>query len=163
MFDNDPPRCSKKCAATGEEFQPGQIVFSVLAANAGDVVRYDYCEAAWQGPPEESIGWWRSQLPGAGPKKPGWAPNDVMLKYFQSLADDAEKADMRYVLALLLIRRRIVRLEESAGDEAVDNEVMVVYSPKDETEHRVEVATPSPQRIAEIQEELADLLFTNAE
>lgn len=162
MFETDPPRCAKKCVATGEEFQPGQTVFSVLVAEGAKATRRDYCEAAWEGPPENSIGWWKSKLPEAGPPKPGWAPNDVMLQYFQNLEGDADKADIRYVLALLMIRRRIVRVEESAA-EALQNDVMIVYSPKDETQHEVAVATPSPQRVEEIQEELAELLFTNVE
>ncbi|MCR9118579.1 MAG: hypothetical protein NXI22_16710 [bacterium] len=162
MFDIETPRFSKKCAKTGEEFQPNQTYFSVLTAEGADVVRRDYCEAAWEGPPEDAIGWWRSQTPDAAAKKIGWAPNDVMLNYFVNLEEDEEKSDMRFVLALLLIRRRIVRLEEPETDDD-GREVMIVYSPKDETTHRVAPASPKPERIAEIQDELAELLFAGAD
>ena len=65
---------------------------------------------------------------------------------------------MRYVLALLLIRRRVVRLEETERD---DNgcEMLVLYCPRRETTYRVAVAAPNDERTTEIQHELAGLLF----
>ena len=65
---------------------------------------------------------------------------------------------MRYVLALLLIRRRVVRLEETERDEQ-GREVSVLYCPRRETTYRVVVELPTDERTDEIQEELARLLF----
>jgi uncharacterized protein YbaR (Trm112 family) len=67
---------------------------------------------------------------------------------------------MRYVLALLLVRRRVCRLEESKSDPQ-QHEMMVLFCPRREQEYRISVSIPSDTRIKEIQEELARLLFAN--
>jgi hypothetical protein len=63
---------------------------------------------------------------------------------------------LRYVLALLLLRRRVLRLEDSQRDE--QGEVLVLNCPRDESLHHVLVRSPGPQRTQEIEAELAKLL-----
>jgi hypothetical protein len=62
---------------------------------------------------------------------------------------------------LLLIRRRVVRLEETQRDDT-GREVSALYCPRRETTYEVPTAMPSAERTAEIQEELSRLLFANA-
>ena len=81
-----------------------------------------------------------------------------MLDLLERLADDPTQADMRYVLALLLVRRRVCRLEENEHDSE-NQETLRLFCPRREMEYRVTVATPNARRTAEIQEELARLLF----
>jgi hypothetical protein len=85
-----------------------------------------------------------------------------MLDLLESFETQPEMQDMRYVLALLLIRRRVVRLEETEHDES-GGEVSVLYCPRRETTYRVATAMPDEVRTAEIQEELSRLLFARAE
>jgi ATP-dependent DNA ligase len=84
-----------------------------------------------------------------------------MLDYFAYLADRPDKADVRYVLALLLIRRRVIRLENTLVD-AAGEETLVVVCPRDESESRLVAVMPDEPRIAEIQAELSKLLFGDA-
>ena len=100
-------------------------------------------------------------MPDPSARKLHWAPNDVMLRYFEQLEGQDDRQDVRYVLALLLIRRRIVRLEEQFADQQ-GREVITLYCPRNENEYRVPVVIPSDERIGEIQEELARLLFAKA-
>ena len=100
-------------------------------------------------------------MPEPNAKKVNWAPNDVMLHYFEQLADVPADADVRYVLALLMIRRRVVRLEETRHDED-GCEQMVLYCPKNENEYVIPVIEPNGNRVEEIQAELSRLLFADA-
>ena len=161
MLDFEVQRCTRRCATTDRELQPGETFYSVLQVEGAAVVRSDYCDEAWQGPPDEVLGWWRSQMPSPSAKKLHWAPNDVMLHYFEQLENQPQKQDVRYVLALLMIRRRVVRLEdtEDLGD---DRELMVIFCPRNENEYKVSVVPPTEERINEIQKELAELLFADA-
>jgi hypothetical protein len=161
MIDYEVQRCTRHCAATGRELQPGEEFYSTLTAEGAQVVRHDYAKEAWKGPPEGVLGWWKSHMPDRNAKKLHWAPNDVMLDLLESLESQPDKMDMRYVLALLLIRRRVVRLEETETDDA-RREISVLYCPRRETTYRVVTATPSDERTTEIQEELARLLFADA-
>ncbi len=160
-MDYDLKRCTRRCAATEREFTPSETFYSTLASEGAELVRRDYCAEAWQGPPEGIVGWWKSRMPDAKAKKARLAPNDVILQLFEQLSEQPAKQDMRYVLSLLLVRRRVVRLEEDETDEQ-GHEVMVVYCPRRDTTYKVRVVTPDEQRADQIQEELSRLLFADA-
>ena len=161
MVDFEVQRCTRKCAKTDREFLPNEEFYSALVAEGSGVVRYDYSKGAWESPPDNVLGWWKSRMPEPNAKKVNWAPNDVMLHYFEQLADDPANLDVRYVLALLMIRRRVVRLEETRHDGA-GGEQMVLYCPKNENEYVIPVAEPIGTRVQEIQSALSRLLFADA-
>jgi hypothetical protein len=153
-------RCTRRCATTDRELRPGETIYSVLMSEGSNLVRYDYSAEAWQGPPEKAVGWWKSQLPAREGVRIHWAPNDVMLDLLEQLANDPTRADMRYMLALLLVRRRVCRLDETKRDES-GSETLVLFCPRREQEYHVQVAVPDEVRAKEIQDEMARLLFAS--
>lgn len=161
MVDFDISRCSRRCAATDRELKAGETCFSVLSDETGQTIRRDYSAEAWTGPPAGALGWWKSTVVDPNAKRMHWAPSDVMLNYFVQLADNPAVEDARYVLGLLLVRRRILRSETTEQD-ASGREVLVLYCPRTESEHRVPVAPPTAERAEAIQQELAQLLQTGS-
>lgn len=157
MFDVEYQRCTRHCAATGRELSPGESIYSALVQKGGDIVRLDYATDQWEGAPDGTVGFWKARMPDANSAKPHWAPNDVMLHYFEQLSENQEKQDVRYVLGLLMIRRRILRHEETETDQS-GREVMVLHCPRNENEYRLPVVQPEHARIEQIQEELAKFL-----
>ncbi len=157
MFDFEIQRCSRHCAKTERTLQPGETYFTALMVEGADVVRYDYSPEAWDGPPAKAIGWWKSQIPTKDSKRVQWALIDVKLEKFEPLEKEAKEVEMRCVLALLLVRRRVFRLEETQIDEQ-NREQMVLYCPRRETTYEVFSVVPTEERQQEIQEELAKLL-----
>lgn len=162
-MDYEVERCTRHCAASGREFQEGEEFYSVLVAEGANVRRYDYALDAWHGPPESSLGYWKSRMPTRETQanKAKLAPGEVMLQLFAEWENVPEKQDMRYVLALLMVRRRILRLEDTLLDEP-EGEVLLLYSPRDENFYRAPVVMPGEARIREIQEELGRLLFASS-
>ena len=160
-MDYEVQRSTRCCAATGREFAPGETYYSALVAEGEELKRYDYAADAWHGPPEEGstsvLGWWKSQIPDRSTTRKRWAPNDVMLNFWDELAEQSDKQDIRYVLTLLLIRRRVFRLEEEKYDPQ-GRELLVVYCPRRETTYQIPAVPPEAARIDQIQEELATLL-----
>jgi len=156
-MDYEVQHSARCCSSTGREFAPGETYYSVLVAEDAETRRYDYAAEAWRGPPAEAIGWWKSQIPDRKAAKKHWAPNDVMLDFWDELADQPEKQDMRYVLTLLLIRRRVLRMEEEKHNQE-GQEVVVVYCPRRETTHEIPVVIPEQSRVDQIQNDLAVLL-----
>ncbi len=167
-LDFEVQRFTRRCFQTERDLAPGETFYSALFDEAGGVVRRDFCEDAWDGPPEDAISSWKSQVPAPTSTKVNWAPNDVMMHYFEKLEDQPDKADFRYVLTLLMIRRRILQFDadavtdDEAGEAATSSddtqpETMKVYFPRKDTTHAVLVADPAPERIDQIQEELARL------
>ena len=149
-------RSAKSCAVTGRKLRPARV-FSALIAEGAELKRCDYSVQAWQGPPPGTVGWWKSQMPDQHARRPHWAPNDVLLNFFDELAGQADKQDMRYVLALLLVRRRVMRMEEEQRDEA-GHERLVLYCPRRDAQYEVPAVPPDAQRTEEIQQVLAKLL-----
>ncbi len=156
-MDYEVQHSTRRCSTTGREFAPGETYYSILVAEGAELKRYDYAAGAWQGPPEAAVGWWKSQMPDHTAARKRWAPNDVMLDFWDNLAGQPGREDMRYVLTLLLVRRRVFRWEEETRNEA-GQEVLVVYCPRREATYQVPAVVPAPPRIDQIQEELAALL-----
>jgi hypothetical protein len=161
MLDFEVQRCSRQCAASGRELKAGEMFYSALVPEGAQIVRYDYAHDAWQGPPANAIAWWKAQMPDTQSKKMVWAPSDVMLHYFTESAADPEREDLRYVLTLLMTRRRILRQETTDRDDQ-GHEWLVLFCPRNETEYRVKVVLPGESRMRQIQEELERLLFGNS-
>ncbi len=161
LLDFEVQRCTRRCAATERALEPGDLCYSVLEVQGADVVRKDYCPEGWSGAPEGAFGWWKARIPEATAKKIKLAPNDVLLELFDQLGNSPDQADLRYVLTLLLIRRRVLRIDLSANDN--DQNQMTVYCPKRDASFDVAVHMPTGDRIDEIQNQLSELLIADAE
>lgn len=157
MVDYEIQRCTRRCAATERELKNGETCYSVLAPEGASVVRRDYSQEGWKGPPDDALGWWQTTVVDPNAGRPHWAPGDVMLNYFERLLDDPSAADARYVMALLLVRRRLLRLEGSTTDEGGQT-VLELYCSRNESAYKVVEMMPTPERAAEIQQQLAELL-----
>lgn len=156
MIDFEVQHCTRHCAVTGRELRPGEVFYSVLIADRDGWRRMDYSVEAWHGPPNDCIAWWRTQLPAASQKR-RWAPGEVMLRWFEELAGCPDQADLRYVLALLMVRRRILRLEGSRRAEN-NQEVLTLFCPRNDTSYEVIAVIPSEDRLQQIEEQIASLL-----
>ena len=121
MLDFTVQRFTRRCHQTERDLQPGETVYSVLIPQEAQVIRRDYSLEAWTGPPEDAIGWWRSKVEEGkdanAPPKVEQAPDEALWSYLHSLSDQPENEDVRYILALLLVRRRLARLENTENDE----------------------------------------------
>ena len=157
MLDFKVNRFSRRCASSDRELRAGETFYSVLLPDGADVVRKDFSAESWNGPPEECVGWWKSEVPDPKSTKVQWAPNEVMLHFFEDLLERTGKDETRYVLTLLLIRRKVFRLENSEDEQAVD--VLNVFCPSNESSYEVPVAEPTRKQANAIQNELAELLF----
>lgn len=156
-MDYEVDRFSRHCTQTGRELAPGEWYYSVLVAEGAALKRLDYAGEAWHGPPAECLAWWKAQIPEPKAARKHWAPNEVMLHFFDELAAQPDKQDMRYVLGLLLVRRRVMRVEEERK-EPQGNETVVLYCPRRDATYELPVVVPSVERTEQIQQELAALL-----
>lgn len=157
LLDFEISHCSRHCATSGRTFAPTEPYFSTLHIEGGIAVRRDYATEAWHGAPEEALAWWKSQTPSAGGARLKLAPQDVLLNLFVELADQPDEAEFRYVLGLLLVRRRIVKLEETRRD--AEGETMVLDCPRREERFELRVAPPDAQRTEALQRRMIDLLY----
>ncbi len=153
-------RCTRHCATSGRELAEGESSFRPSSPKGPTC-------GGWTTPLKVGKARPRGPLPGGSRGCPrarlasrNWRTSDI-LELFANLEDVADKQEMRYVMALLLVRRRILRLEDTETD-AHGREVLVLYCPRDESTHRVASVVPDEGRANEIQNELAGLLFAGA-
>ena len=105
----------KSCAVTGEELVSGSTCFSALVERDGQLVRLDYSKEGWTGPPEGTIGYWQSVIPEPDEAKAKPLDTDALMRYFEQLSEDANPAQekLRYILSLLLLQKRRLKIEGS--------------------------------------------------
>ena len=114
-------RSSPACAATGRAFAPGERFIATLVEREGsaELERVDYSLDAWdQGArpsaPLRLFGFWRAVAHDKKDTKPAILSDEELLDLFEQLTEAAEALDtrraaFRYLLALLLVRRRQLR------------------------------------------------------
>lgn len=154
-------KATRLCHKTGEPLKPGQSFYSILISEDNEIVRHDYSAAHWEGSPDEALAWWKSDVPQEDGAKVTLAPDDVVLQYFEKLIESKEFPNMAFVLALLMIRKRIMRLEGNEQDEQ-GREVMVVSCSKNEQEYKVPVTSPDRNEVEAIQDQLVSMLYKDA-
>jgi hypothetical protein len=118
MTDYQIQSSTRRCAATGRELKAGERYYSVLIDEGTTLTRRDYSLEAWQGPPERALGFWQGRLPsGSAPRRPP-IDEESLVDWIGRLEGELEpgKQSFRYVLALLLVRRRRLRLEDTRQD-----------------------------------------------
>lgn len=101
------------CAGTGEELEPGSQCHSVLVEKNGELLRLDYSEAGWVAPPAGILAHWRCEVPEPTTTAKKSLDVDDLMRQFEQLNEEASPGQdkFRYVLALLLVQRRRLRLE----------------------------------------------------
>ena len=117
MIDFDITKCTKKCFDSGREILPGETLVSALIQEGSQIERRDFAEEAWSEPPEGCIGWWRTQIPEAPAATNKMPPPEILVRLYDELSNsEATNEGLRFVLALLLIRKRLLREEPMLQD-----------------------------------------------
>lgn len=108
----------KKCSQSGEDLVPGSICHSVVIEQDGEIVRLDFSEAGWAQWEGETVATWTNVVPEPVASKKQTIDANELMAYFDQMTEDANPAQekLRYVLALLLLQKRRVRLDGSRGD-----------------------------------------------
>lgn len=119
-------RPSGRCAATDRELEPGQRIVTALVDQPDEEVlgRLDFLEARWDhgarpNPPESLFGYWRGVVPEPNAKPQPLLDADSLMGLFEQLEDATEPSRLafRYLIALILIRKRELTYEKSRRDK----------------------------------------------
>jgi hypothetical protein len=160
MFEYDIKRFNRRCSKTGHEFKAGDVYYSAVVEDGDAFSRFDYSVDAWDGPPEGALGWWRSQVATADPNRVYWAPAPLLLEYFVKISQSPEKSDVYYLMALVLLRKKLLQLVESS-DETSGVRDMLVHAPRLKQDFRVPVCQIDVERARQLQLELCEHLFSD--
>lgn len=116
------------CAVSGRRLEVGEKYVAALVElkDGAGLVRMDFGQQEWEGggrpaSPARLLGFWRAVVTPAGAKKRQLVDDAALLDLFEQLeaATEARKLAFRYLLALVLVRKRLLVMEGSrAGSRA---------------------------------------------
>jgi hypothetical protein len=149
---------SRRCVVTGRDLQPGERFYSALLEEDRQLVRKDYSQEAWPGPPSGAVSFWTGHvLADTDQLKPRF-DDDLLEDCFQRLDGQTEpsRVNFRYVVALLLMRRRRFRFENSVMEDGIEKMILRCMS----TDSKHEVINPrlSNDEMTQVQEEVFKVL-----
>jgi len=154
------------CHACETAFEDGERIWSRLRLTGDGLERQDVCWRCWSSPDEGSeddvdVFWWRTRH--VVGKKKGLVLNLPALEaLFHSIDGRPETTirELRYLLCLLLMRKRRLKLERV--QRGPDGESFEVRRPRRQESLRVDVFDFTPERMDELRVELL-ALFDSAE
>lgn len=110
------------CAATCVPLEPGAACVATLCEREDDegFDRHDFSTDAWESGerPQRLFSYWRTIVPAADEKRRLLVDDEVLLDLFERLCDDdrPQRVAFRFVLALILMRKRHLQFVGRAGE-----------------------------------------------
>lgn len=111
-----------QCWGSGTKIEYGQEYFGALVETKEGLQRRDYCEEYWENEKPDVFCFWKTKLPNPDQKKQIFVDDDMLMAFFERLEKETEpeKVNFRFVLALILMRKRRLKYDETKidnGDE----------------------------------------------
>lgn len=123
------------CAATGRKIEVGERYVAALVEREGeeDLSRLDFDHREWRRgarpkAPLRLFGSWTTTMAAPDTKKKLLLDDEALVELFATLegVEEPRRVAFRYVLTLLLIRKRLLKYEETRKDHMGGRPVMVV-------------------------------------
>jgi hypothetical protein len=158
MMDYQIQPNTRRCAVTGRELRPGEKFYSVLLEEGGKFLRQDYSNEAWQGPPCGAFSFWAGRIPQSEEHKRSPIDDELLLDCLQRLEGQSEPArvNFRYVVALLLMRRKRLRFEEARTEG--EQEILLLRCVGTRNTYRVLNPRLTEEEMTAVQEEVFQVL-----
>ncbi len=158
MIDYQIQPNTRRCFLTGRDLQPGERYYSVLLDENGQLVRHDYSAQAWQGPPEGAFSFWTGKVPPPDQNRRLRIDDEMLVECFSRLEGqaDASRINFRYVVALLLMRRKRLKFEASRTEQG--HEILRLRDARTGATHEVVNPGLNDEEMATVQEEVLKVL-----
>jgi hypothetical protein len=112
-----------QCYGTGGKIEYGEEYFATLVETKEGLQRRDFCADYWQEKKPDVFCYWKTRLSDPGQKKQIFVDDEMLMAFFERLGKETEqeKINFRFVLALILMRKRRLKYNSSKieGDKEV--------------------------------------------
>ncbi len=154
-------RSQRRCAGCETGFEELEVYHSALYERPDGFDRRDFCRRCWQGATDEMFSFWKTQVPAREAKPKRFVDDEVLVDFFEKLTGATEevKVNFRYMLALVLMRKKLLKFEGTRRDGTVEvlkvklrgrDEVLEVLNP-DLDQEKMEQVTEEIGRILNVQ------------
>jgi len=149
-----------QCYGTGRKIEYGEEYFGALVQTEAGLQRRDFCADYWESQKPQTFCHWKTRLPQPGQKKQLFVDDQMLMAFFERLEKETEqqKVNFRFVLALILMRKRILKYEDTRTDG--DKEIWVLRTVGDR--QNVEVVNPhlDEGQIEQLSSQIGEILQT---
>ncbi len=158
MSQWDVARCGGMCVATNRQLHEGEEHYAVLYEEGESFRREDYSLEAWQGPPANAYCCFKTRVPMKEKKKRLLVDDNLLVSFFCRLENDDQevRVHFRFVLALILLRKRILKYEETLMEEG--KELWAMRLVKEQTIHKVLNPRLNDEQIEKVSNQLGVIL-----
>lgn len=150
-----------QCYGTGRKIRYGEEYFGALIETEEGLQRRDFCADYWEKEKPDAFCHWRTRLPHPDQKKQIFVDDEMLLAFFDRLARETEqeKINFRFVLALILMRKRRLKYDASRMDN--DKEIWRLRFAGDK--QTVEVINPhlDDEQIEQLSSQIGQILQTD--
>ena len=147
-----------QCAGTGLRIEPDENYYAALIETEESLQRRDFSEQFWTEQKPEVYCFWKSRMPRAEEKKKMFIDDDMLMTFFERLGveTEAEKINFRFVLTLVLMRKRILKYDSSRNVDGREIWTMRVTG----RQRNVEVVNPhlTEAQIEELSSQVGQIL-----
>ncbi|HHT9106255.1 MAG TPA: hypothetical protein ACFYD7_10320 [Candidatus Wujingus californicus] len=152
-------KSAKGCVVCEKDFCEEEEYFSALFDENNIFTRKDFCLACWRNNTEGGhFSFWKTKKPKSDKPARKFINISVLLDMFGRLEgkDESRQKNLRYVLALYLIRKKIFKLRSLSKQNG--EEVIIIYYPKEDREFTVTNMYLKEEEIEAITSEMCQLL-----
>jgi hypothetical protein len=147
-----------QCSGSGEDIETGQDYFATLVQTDEGLKRRDFSVAYWNENKPEVFCYWKTKLASPDEKKQIFIDDEMLMAFFERLAEetDEEKIKFRFVLTLILMRKRRLKYESSRLEDDKEIWSLRIAGTKD----NAEVINPhlEEQQIEQLSSQLGQIL-----
>ena len=104
-----------QCCGTGSQIEHGQEYFAALVEVGDAFERRDFCAEYWRDEKPDVYCYWKTRRPFPDEKKHIFVDDEMLMAFFERLAEETEqeKINFRFVLGLILMRKRRLKYDSS--------------------------------------------------
>jgi hypothetical protein len=153
------PRPHGVCAVSGRKIEAGEKLFTAIRETPEGIERIDVAPEAWETYDRSNVlAFWQTIMPEHEVKKKVFVDDEVLCTLFERLADATEpvKVNFRFVLGLILMRKRLIVYEDA---KHVDGKDVWVVRMKGR-EERLNLIDPKldEQQVTDVSAQLGEIL-----
>lgn len=153
-----------QCYGNGRKIEYGEEYFGALVETEEGLQRRDFCADCWESEKPKVFCHWKTRLPEPGQKKQLFVDDQMLMAFFERLGNetDPEKVNFRFVLTLVLMRKKLLKYDESRTDDG--KEIWRLRIPGDRSaENKVEVINPhlNEEQIEQLSSQIGEILHTD--
>lgn len=154
-WDRAVKRPEDVCASCEEKFGAEAIVVTALELTSEGFQRTDRCGACYDAEEREPFSFWRRALPKDLANRPRRLDLAFLSEFFRRLdgKDDAHARRVMWIVALLLLRKKILELSDRKSEG--DVETLVLHFKNEEKEYEVADPQLDDEAMSSIEDDLA--------